>query len=79
MQYEVTTHRFICQDEANRLHREGALTTVHSEPIGMGMSMRVVRLPDGTLWRGRYDIEYLGMEPVEEVTEIRTAYRSLNL
>lgn len=78
--YEVITRvtRYIPREEMNRLDKAKLIEVVENEPLGHGAYQRVVRLPDGTFWRGRYDIEYLSCEPVEQVAETVTKYRSLN-
>jgi len=79
IEYQVRTHRFIDRAEMNRLEWAGALEVVADEPTAtFGMSIRVVRLPDGTLWRGLYDVEYLTFEPVEPVEVTVKKWRSLN-
>ncbi|GGA51807.1 hypothetical protein [Pelagibacterium lentulum] len=78
-EYQVHTHRFIGPDEMNRLNKAKALEVIDEEhTCTPGMNRRVVRLPDGTLWRGLYDIKYLTFEPVEPVEVTVKKWRSLN-
>ncbi len=79
VEYKVRTHQFIDRDEMNRLNKAKALEVVSEEPTAtLGMYIRVVKLPDGTLWRGRYDVEYLTFEPVEQIEVTVKKWRSLN-